>query len=63
MIVKIYSCQDWDTTTITFAPQPLGKIESLYDPHCLGYQGDKFEAKIRAAEEEFDLVYFDYPAA
>ncbi len=49
-----HACVDWDTTSITFAPEPVGKVESIYDPHCIGY-----EAKLKAAND-YSITSWDW---
>ena len=52
-------CSDWDTTIVKFAPKPTGEIELLYGPHCLGFRGDEFEAKIRA-KQDYSIINYNW---
>ncbi|MEA3443775.1 MAG: gliding motility-associated C-terminal domain-containing protein, partial [Bacteroidota bacterium] len=47
-------CLDWDTTTVTFAPRPTGKVRAIYEPHCIGWP-----AKL-SADEDYSIEAWDW---
>ena len=49
-----FSCNDLATTIIMFAPKPTGIVESIFDPHCIGY-----EAKLKAAND-YSITAWDW---